>query len=68
NFSQFELAINNGNSSSAGLILKLSNVTVEAGDVIAPHLYDWVFDGVDDYVESLDYLYLYDKRAIAIWF
>ncbi|GBF09440.1 hypothetical protein apy_11650, partial [Aeropyrum pernix] len=34
NFSQFELAINNGNSSSAGLILKLSNVTVEAGDVI----------------------------------
>ncbi|GBF08526.1 hypothetical protein apy_02510, partial [Aeropyrum pernix] len=33
-----------------------------------PHLYDWVFDGVDDYVESLDYLYLYDKRAIAIWF
>ncbi|RLA81262.1 MAG: hypothetical protein DRG33_00900 [Deltaproteobacteria bacterium] len=30
--------------------LELNNITLEANDVIAPHLYDWKFDGVDDYI------------------
>ena len=30
--------------------LDLSNVSLQGGDTIAPHLYDWWFDGVDDWM------------------
>jgi len=29
----------------------LSRIDLEQNDVIAPHLYDWYFDGQDDYIE-----------------
>ncbi|RLA79093.1 MAG: hypothetical protein DRG33_04585 [Deltaproteobacteria bacterium] len=44
-----------------GVYVKLTmQETLSGGDVIAPHLYDWIFDGVDDFVqipysESLNY-------------
>jgi len=30
--------------------MRLENITLAVGDVIAPHLYDWYFDGRDDEV------------------
>lgn len=32
-------------------VATLKNVTIAGNDTVAPHLYDWSFDGVDDYVQ-----------------
>jgi len=42
---------------------------IEPGDAVAPHLYDWHFDGVDDYVEIAhsDSLNL-NVLTVMVWF
>ncbi|MEM0241219.1 MAG: LamG domain-containing protein [Candidatus Nezhaarchaeales archaeon] len=44
--------------------------SVESGDVLAPHLYDWSFDGVDDYVgvpNTTTLLYGATELTMASW-
>ncbi len=48
------------------VVATLENVTLEPGDVIFPHLYDWQLDGVDDYIQAPPNEFLIPKYELTV--